>query len=50
MTGLPLIGLPDGQVEAGLGCRVEDADSGWVTRPCQTVDDYGAWMALRWTL
>jgi hypothetical protein len=49
IAAMPLIGLPDGRIDFGLGCRVENQD-GWADEACRTVDDFGGWTSVRWSL
>jgi hypothetical protein len=46
----PFVKLPRATVTSGLACRVEDPVTGWTDRPCQDIDDYALWAAVRWKL
>lgn len=48
LAAQPLVRLPSGRLVAGLACRVETPEDGWLDRPCSDVDRYAAWVGLRW--
>ena len=42
--------LPALKAAAGLGCQLEEATDGWDSKPCQTLEDYRAWVSATWTI
>ncbi len=48
-NGNPLIGIPNGEFIAGVGCRLRTAGDGWDDAPCQEFGDYAGWVGLDWT-